>query len=334
MTNQINQPKRRTSQRPLKSVYLIHGEKKMIDEALGRLKKRISDQFDLDFNYDQFNGSSATAPEIIQAANTLPFMSEKRLVVVRGVDKLSQGDAQQLAKYAESPSSTTCLVLVAESVSKTSKLYKAVEKNGEVAEYKLKDSHLVWIKKEFKERGVLVSDVVARYIINTVGPDLARLGVEVEKASLYCDSDRIVDPGEIEAVITKSPDISIFDLAGHIGERNIPKAINVLHHLLQQKEAPLGILNLVARHFRLVLRAKVWTEEGRDSKYLVDHLSGEDGKKLPYFAVSKIREQTYNFTTGDLKRIFDYLLEADIALKSSAQPPEAILEDLIIKSAS
>lgn len=325
-----DQPKKTQKQKPLKPVYLIYGDKKMIDDALIRLKKRISSQFDLDFNFDQFNGSQASSSDIIQASNTLPFMSEKRLVVVKEAGKLSSEDVLQITRYVENPSSTTCLVLVAESVNKSSRLYKAVEKNGEIAEYKLTESPLAWIKKEFGEKGKLVSDSVARYLFNVVGSDLLRLSVEIEKISLYHSGDRIVDPSEIEPVVTKSSEISVFDLVDSIGERNISKAIEILHYLLQQKEAPLGILNLTARHFRLLLRTKVWIEEGKDNKYLIENLTGKEGKKLPYFAVARYREQSHNFSIKELKGVFGPLLEADIALKSSTQAPEAILEDLTI----
>ncbi|MBE0448655.1 MAG: DNA polymerase III subunit delta [Actinobacteria bacterium] len=328
-----NQTKRVPKQKPLKPTYLIHGDRKMIDDALVRLKKRISNQVDLDFNFDQFNGSRASASEIIQAANTLPFMSEKRLIIVKEVDKLPKDDALQLAGYAENPSESTCLVLVAGSINKASQLYKAIAKAGEIAEYKLNKSPIIWIKEQFGERGKLVSDSLAKYLLHVVGLDLSRLDTEIEKISLYHAGDRIVDPGEIESVVTKSSEVSIFDLAGNIGERNIPKAIETLHYLIQQKEVPLGILNLIARHFRLVLRTKVWVEGGHDNRYIIDHLTGDEGKKLPHFVVAKYREQSYNFSLGELKRVFNRLLEADVALKSSPQTPESILEDLIIKLA-
>ena len=308
----------------------------MIDEALARLRKRISAQFDLDFNFDQFSGTETNAGKIMQAANTLPFMSDKRLIIVKDVEKLSSEDTSQLAKYIENPSPSTCLVLVAGSVNRASRLYKATEKSGEIAEYTLKKFNKtpnVWIKEQFSERGKLVSDAVARYLLREVGVDLERLSVEIEKISLYHESDRIVDPEDIEPVVTKSHETSIFGLADSIGDRNIHKAIDNLHHLLQQKESPLGILNLIARHFRLLLRTKVWVEAGHDNKYVVEHLTGEEGKKLPYFVVAKYRDQSYNFPTDELKTAFKHLLKADIALKSSPQPAEVILEDLIIRLA-
>jgi DNA polymerase-3 subunit delta len=316
----------------LKPVYLIYGDKKMIEEALLRLKKRVSAQFDLDFNFDQFSGAGASAAEIVYAASTLPFMSEKRLVVVKDADKLLAAETALLVKYIEKPSESTCLVLVANSVNKASRLYKAVDKIGEIAEYKLKESPQTWIKKEFKDNGVLVSDAVARYLVHAVGTDLQRLSVEIEKVSLYVSADRIIEPAEIEVVVVKSTETSIFDLVDSIGERNSHKAISILHSLLQQKEAPLSMLALIARHFRMLLRTKVWVEAGHDNKFIIDHINGQDGKKLPHFVISKYREQSYNFSIAELKHMFEKLLQADIALKTSSSKAEAVLEDLLLES--
>jgi DNA polymerase-3 subunit delta len=317
----------------LKPVYLIYGDKKMIEEALQRLKKRVSAQFDLEFNFDQFTGAGTTASEIVYAASTLPFMSEKRLVVVKDSDKLPAAEAAQLLSYLEKPSETTCLVLVANAVNKASKLYKAVDKVGEIAEYKLKESAQTWIKKEFKDNGILVSDAVARYLTHVVGSDLQRLSMEIDKISLYVNSDRITDPSEIEPVVVKSTEISIFDLTDSIGERNTGKAISILHRLLQQKEAPLSILALLSRHFRILLKIKVWVEQGHDNKYILDHLAGDEGKKLPPFVISKYREQSHNFSVSELEAMFERLLKCDIALKTSSAPAQAVLESIFFRAA-
>jgi DNA polymerase III delta subunit len=80
----------------------------------------------------------------------------------------------------------------------------------------------------------------------------------------------------------------------------------------------------------MLLRTKVWVDQGRDNKYIIDHLSGEEGKKLPPFVISKYREQSHNFSVSELKAMFEKLLNADIALKTSSAPPEAVLESCII----
>ena len=98
----------------LKPVYLIYGEQELLlDRAVRRLRDRLSEAADLDFNMETFDGAEVTAQEVVNAANTMPFMSDKRLVVVRDVDKMVADDLARLADYAKDPAPYTCLVLVA-----------------------------------------------------------------------------------------------------------------------------------------------------------------------------------------------------------------------------
>ncbi len=96
-----------------KPVYLIVGEQDLLlDQAVEALKSSVAEVADLDFNLETFEGESASADDIVAACNTLPFVSERRLVIVRGVDKMSKDAAEALVRYAEDPSPTTILALV------------------------------------------------------------------------------------------------------------------------------------------------------------------------------------------------------------------------------
>ncbi|HEY3374473.1 MAG TPA: hypothetical protein VGK02_05360 [Candidatus Aquicultor sp.] len=107
-------------------------------------------------------------------------------------------------------------------------------------------------------------------------------------------------------MLAKSIETSGFDLIDRIGERKVKSALDILTTILRQ-------------------------EEEHDNKYLIEHLTGAEGKKLPYFAVAKLRAQSHNFSVGELVKIFNHLIEADIALESSSHPPEGIMEDLVIR---
>ena len=115
----------------LKLVYLIYGSEDLrLAQALARLKKRVAEVADLDFNFDTFDGESAKADDIVAACNTLPFLSERRLVVVKNVDKMNADGTNTLATYVADPSPTTILVMVAVKLAKNTRLYKAVDKIG------------------------------------------------------------------------------------------------------------------------------------------------------------------------------------------------------------
>ena len=87
-----------------KPVYLIVGDQDLLlDQAVEALKSSVAEVADLDFNLETFEGESASADNVVAACNTLPFVSERRLVIVRGVDKMSKDNTEALVRYAEDP---------------------------------------------------------------------------------------------------------------------------------------------------------------------------------------------------------------------------------------
>jgi len=88
-----------------KPVYIIYGEQDiLLDQAVDRLKGLLSAGGDVDFNFETFQGGSASVDDVIAAANTLPFLSEKRLVVLHGLERVDAASLTALADYAEDPS--------------------------------------------------------------------------------------------------------------------------------------------------------------------------------------------------------------------------------------
>ncbi len=116
-----------SKQSSLLPVYLIAGEDELKRETvMKRLFARLSKMGDMSFNSETFSGLTCTGEEVITAANTLPFASEVRLVVVNDVDKLKKADSELLVAYLKEPCETTVLALEGQKVAKNTRLYKAV----------------------------------------------------------------------------------------------------------------------------------------------------------------------------------------------------------------
>lgn len=313
----------------LKLVYLIYGgQRLLLEEALERLKGRIAQQADLNFNYEEFRGGEDDASAIIQAAETFPLMSEKRLVVVKEAEKLSPTDLSLLADYVKNPSPHTCLVLVAGKLKKSSRLYKVVkESGGDVYEYKppSKRGYPQWIKDAFLKRNKVVTNAAADYIFQTVGQDLHNLKGEIEKICLFHEDKKRLDVADIQSLVSKSAESTIFDLVGCLGQRDEAKVLAILDNLLQGREPLERILPMIIRHFRLLLKTKVLLERGVDGAGLVSEL------KLPPFVVDGYRLQSRNFSHKQLKRAHELLLDADLATKTGKGDPRFVLEMLTMK---
>ncbi len=348
----------------LKPAYLVLSDQlAMVEMEIARIKKRVGREA-LDFNFEAFDGLQATGTEIVSAANTPPLMSEMRLILVRNVDVLPAGEMAAIADYLSSPASTACLVMTGRALSEKTDLYRAVSAIGEVIVKKVKRAAIpAMIKKGFQKRGQVASDALVAYLLSEVGEDLSRLGSEIEKISLYCLGEKVIGLEEAKRVVSRSEETRVFELTDRIGARDVPGSLRALEQLLQagferkpksrgsggegggppgrtstaasdfkmvgKEEHAIAILYALANHFRNLLKVKALVESGADGGLIVRKLQIKGTDRTKSFLLDKYRRQCGNFAVEELKRAFELFAKADLALKSTAQPPECVLELLV-----
>lgn len=307
----------------LKSVYLIYGkEELLLERAVHRLRERVADVADLDFNYATFDGESADADAIVADANTLPFNSERRLIVVRGVDRMRAEQRDVLAAYAQSPSPTTCLVLVATSVAANSRLYKAVDAGGVVAEYKAPrwSEYPSRVVDSFASRGRTMTRDGAETLVRAVGRDLRRLELEVDKIVAYAGDRDTLDRADVQSVVAGTAPTSVFDLLDAIGGRDCASALAVLDDLLAEDEEILGIQAMTVRHIRALLSVRALLDRGEDPASVVRELGLKD------WQVRNLIPQARRFEPVELTHALRDAAETEARLKSGRGEPRVVFE--------
>ena len=312
----------------LAPVLLMHGSQKfLVEESLKEIKKRLQSGPKEDLNYQEFQAEKAELSEILSAAETLPFISEKRLIVVKESEKLKFKDSAALMSYLKNPSATTCLVFVAGKVDKRSALYKGIKDYGKIDEYSRfsRSEYLSWINRKFFEQGKKSSYKVANLILNSAGQDLNKLEQEIEKVSLYLGEQKEVREEDVNLLIEKTAEDRVFDLVDALGRREKAKALEIANRLLKAGESPVFLLNMIIRQFRLLLRTKALLKRSVRGAEMAKTL-----RVLPFVA-SKMEDQSRRFTEEEIVRIYELLLEADVSLKTSSRQPHIALDILINK---
>lgn len=316
----------------LKPVYLVYGQERLLlEDAVSRLKARLAAQGDLDFNYDVFRGDADRPEAILAAAQTLPFMSEKRLVVVRDVHLMHAEAQKTLAAYVADSSPDTVFVMVAEKMAKNSVLYKAVEKaRGTIHQYEApkKSEYPAWIRGRLAERGKKVTAAAAGRIFEVIGEDLGRLTNEIEKICLYHLDKASLDTEDVDAVLTATTQASIFELTDSLGSRNSRRALRTLENLAGRNEPVPAIYHMVVRHMRMLLATKALLERG------VTHTGAiaRELKTIPFVA-GKYREQSRNFTAQQLRSTVRDLVDIDFRVKSGRAELRTALEQFVVRIA-
>ncbi len=308
------------------AVYLIYGNHRLlVEDELKKVQAKIAEKGDVDFNLDVFEAGSEPFEDALQAADTLPFGSEKRYVIVKEAQKLTAAEVKHLVRYLEDPAESSLLVLAAVDLKPTSSLVKAVEKGGRVKEVaKRRDQIPGWIRSRFKERGLQVSGKAISYLQEALGDDLMAIEGAVEKISLYHEGGEAVELDEVVLLVMPSAEKSIFELVDRVSLGDADQALKLLRRLLQQGERPTYILSALARRFRMLLLYRALREDGRQEADIVDYL------KLPknqaWMVSRKFKPQAVKLNEERLGQALSLLVKIDAGIKTGEMDEEFALE--------
>lgn len=312
--------------------YLFYGtETYLLQEYEAALEKAIlSDRAEM-MNHDLFLEKRATAAAIIDAAETLPFLNEKRLVTVRNSEFFQKAgrkeEGEKLKDFLADLPETVCLVFIEEKVEKTNGLYKAVAKYGQAVEFQKPSERDLgtWVKKKCRENGVQMSDSVRELFLQTVDHDMGNIERELQKLIAYKGEETEILAEDIRAVSTASLEAKVFDLVKAVAERRAGQAVQIYRTLLSLKESPYMILSLITRQFRLILETMLLSQMGLTNGEIAARLELRD------FAVKEYQRQSKRFSKEGWKQAVRDCLETDLNIKSGKLPEETAVELLIVK---
>lgn len=312
-------------------LYLFFGEEEfLIQEAIDLIIKKIVEPGARDFNFNALYCRDTPASEIVNLCQTLPFMSEKRLVIARDVDALKAGDLEELVPYLKDPSPSTCLIMVSNQGKYEKKaVISAVEANGAVTRFfPLLDRELAsWIESWAKARGLSLQRDAAQYLWQAVGNDLQKIGNELEKVEIYLKEKKTIAFEDVKAVVGDFREYTSFDLAAALGSKNREKALLILTRLLQEGEAPVGLLGSIAWNFRRLLQAKSMEASGTGPDDIMKKLR----PPVIFHQVAQFKSQMKSYSLEELRKAFEVMLSADKAIKSSGLSGRLVLERMILE---
>jgi DNA polymerase-3 subunit delta len=308
-------------------LYLFYGEETfLIDDAVERIASTAVEPSNRDFNVEIIKGGETTYQEIINKAQTLPFIGERRVVIVKGIDEMKAQGLERLIEYCSNPSPSTCLVFAAAEIDKRSKLYNILSKSGVIVEFNHVNEKYagVWITKKVKESGFQMNEDAKKYLLDIVGSRLQRLAMELEKIFTFKGNDRNITTDDIKLLVEDTKIETIFTFTDSIGSKDIDGAFKLLSKMLNQGEAAIKIIGMIARQLRLILLTKTYREKGIP----LSDLPSKAG--FAPFLLKGYLGQAEKYNVRELKESFFKIQEADIRLKSSDIPEKMILEKLVL----
>ena len=305
-------------------LYLLQGEEDfLIEQALADLLDRLIPPEERALNLDVLHADDLPLADLITRIDTLPFFGQRRVVVVKGADAWKPAEQERLAAYLEQGPPPSALILVAEALDRRRRLYTTARRLGEVLEFpRLSARQLpAWITERVRHEGRRIDADAVDTLTALLSPGLRQLSLELEKLFAYAGNRDRITREDVEAVVSRVSESTIFMLVDAIGERRADQALRYLADILRE-EAPPYVLFMIARQFRMLLRASILLSRKRGTAAVQEALG------LPPYVARRIAEQARNFPPAAFPGIFARLQEADRAIKTTGHPRLA-LETLI-----
>lgn len=327
----------------IENIYLFYGEETyLIDNVLKRLKARLIEPSFEQFNFITIEGKEASYEKIVDACETLPFMAEKKLVYVNGLDifrgkseSFSKRQEKQFTEYIDKiPKSTTIVFYGNPSVDGRKGIVKEIKRHGIVIEFvKLKEYEFnKWIKSAFRAFG---KSIGARelvlfknnldYLGRNSSQNLFDVENEIKKLVSFMGKKTNLEKEHIDKVMGSNFHNDIFGLLNSIERRNSSESIKRLNDILDRDEPVLRVLTTLGNQIKNILSSKLLLEEGYSNKEIAFEL-----KIHPYVAL-KCASQSKQFTIERLRELLNLFLNADIAIKSGTMNEKLVMEMLIFK---
>lgn len=269
---------------------------------------------------DKFIGEDLDLITFNDSISTAPFLSSKRMVVVRGLsaNKLL---AENFESLANKVSDTTDLVIIEGHLDSRSKFLKILDKLADIRSFSnLEGIDLIdWMIEYVKSLGGEISANSAGILIDRVGTNHQLLANELEKLVLYNPK---ITVEIIKTLTIYSPKSSVFAMLDAALAGNVSESLKLYAEQRTQGMEPQAILGMIT--WQLHILALVKSAGDMPTKDIIS------ATKLNPFVVRKNQAKLNQMPRDKLIKLFEHAIEVDDQIKSSSVNPDTAVQSLIM----
>lgn len=312
-------------------LYILWGQDDFsISQELEEIKRGIGDQSLLPANTTTLDGRQVSLEQLRTACETVPFLAEKRLVIVTGLlerfepkgkpsqqkrssRKLErQGEYKSLGDCIGSIPDSTVLVLVDSGISSSNPLLRELSAGAEVKSFPLLkgDKLEKWIRRRVKEQGGSISPEAVNLLARVVGGNLWIMANEVDKLVQFAAGHPIGED-DVRKAVGYMQETSVFAMIDAILGFRAGVAEQLLEQLMQQGAAPVYLLFMLSRQIQMIVRAKELRRQRKPEAEIQRKLGLTSD-----FALRKTLERADRYPVERLKEVYQKLLQTDLSIKT------------------
>lgn len=276
---------------------------------------------------------------LVDAAQTPPFLTSRRVVVGRELGRFSTADSlSPLLGYLENPLDTTDLVLVWEkgpALQRLSGVPKRLTEavtaaGGEVIGAGVprgRDGASQWMDDQIAAAGLRLRAGAKRLLADHLGEDLSRLPAVLATLASTYGPDRPLEADDVAPFIGEAGSVPPWELTDAVESGKIPDALDKLHRMLRAggRNEMQVLASLHNHHARLLRLDGAGAADEKEAAELL-------GIKGSTFPARKALRQTRKLGSTRIARSIELLAQADLDLRgATAAPPDAVLEVLVAR---
>lgn len=315
-----------------KPIYVIAGkEESLVNEKCRQMLDVLVEPSQRATGLFSADPKEVTAADILDELRTAPFLTDKRVVVIKGADDFISRNRELLEKYFDNPCPTGILILTVGSWQSNTRLAKKLPKAGKLVSvtqpkgWQLPQRLIQYTKDAHSKK---LSRDAAELLVELTGDELVRLYGEIDKLALFADAEKSITTEHVEKLIGHNRFYNAFAVIDACLAGDTATAVDRLRNMFaSDKSTEFTIVGAFAYHLRRMFSAKVLLEEGLNT-YDITRRLRIWGNKDGFFA--QLRKTTLRQIGDGIQQ----LAGIDYAIKTGRTKPQVAIEQMVLKLAA
>jgi DNA polymerase-3 subunit delta len=311
------------------ALYLLTGDdESLLLSAVGELIRTLVGDDDRSLMVDDFDSAEYEIASVVDAAQTPPFLTERRVVVARGVGRFTADDVAPLVGYLADPQPTTDLVLTGGGGRTAKALTDALKKAGattiDTAPPSRARERSGWFDEQVKASGLKLDGAAMQLLAEWLGEDAGRVQGILDTLRATYGTGTTLRSSEVAPFLGDAGGVPPWDLTDAIVRGDTTRSLHLLHGMMRAGERhPLQVMSILHGHY-----AKMLCLDGADAR---DEASAAAAMGIkPGFPAKKALDQYRRLGGGGVAKAIGWLAQADLDLRGAKEWPEELVMEVLV----
>jgi len=311
-------------------VYVIAGkDPSLVNDACAKLLDSLIDPADRPLGLFALDAADIiTAADVFDELRTLPFLTKKRVVLIKKADKFVSKNRQLLEKYFDNPSPTGTLIVTVTNWDGRTTLAKKLPSLGKLINVEQPKrnqfpSRLTAYARDAHHKKLDYN--AANLLIELAGNNLPQLYSEIDKLALFADEQSLITTSHIESLIGHNRLFNAFAVIDSLIVGDIANAVTRLRTMFaQDRSAEYTFIGAFAYHFRRMFNAKILLQKGSNT--------GEISKRLQIWTNKESFFKILRLVSfAQLADVLQRLAVMDYQIKTGRTNPRVAAEQFLFQ---